>query len=39
LVYQLLWCLEFALPSARHIADTQQVCDALGVQLPKPFGN
>ena len=38
-VYQLLWCLEFAVPSPQHIFDTQQVCDALGVQLPKPFGD
>jgi aminoglycoside phosphotransferase (APT) family kinase protein len=39
LVYQLLWCLEFAVPSPQHISDTLQICDALGVQLPKPFGS
>jgi aminoglycoside phosphotransferase (APT) family kinase protein len=38
LIYQLLWCLEFALPSPQHRTDTQQVCDALGVRLPKLFG-
>jgi hypothetical protein len=37
LVYQLLWCLEFAEPSPVHIADTQQVCAALGVRMPKLF--
>ena len=39
LVYQLLWCLEFAVPSPEHISDTHQVCAALGIRLPRPFGN
>ena len=39
LVYQLLWCLEFAVPSPVHLSDTHQVCAALGVQLPRPFGD
>ncbi len=32
-VYQLFWCLEYAEPSAEHLADTQRVCGMLG--LPK----
>ncbi len=39
LVYQLLWCLEYGVPSPEHISDTRQVCAALGVQLPRPFGD
>lgn len=30
-VYQLLWCLEYAQPTARHLADTQALCSLLGV--------
>jgi fructosamine-3-kinase len=30
-VYQLLWCLEYARPTAEHLADTQQVCVELGL--------
>jgi hypothetical protein len=38
LIYQLLWCLEYAAPTAVHLADTQGVCEALGIRLPKRFG-
>lgn len=31
LVYQLLWCLEYAMPTPRHTADLQRVCHALGI--------
>jgi Ser/Thr protein kinase RdoA (MazF antagonist) len=37
LVYQLLWCLEFADPSPVHAADTAEVCAALGLPPPPPF--
>jgi fructosamine-3-kinase len=37
LIYQLLWCLEYAAPTAVHWADTQGVCEALGIRLPKTF--
>jgi aminoglycoside phosphotransferase (APT) family kinase protein len=30
-IYQLVWCLEYASPSAQHLMDTQQVCRALGL--------
>jgi aminoglycoside phosphotransferase (APT) family kinase protein len=30
-LYQLLWCLEYARPTPRHIADTAAVCAALGL--------
>jgi hygromycin-B 7''-O-kinase len=30
-LYQLLWCLEYARPTAEHIADTAAVCSALGI--------
>lgn len=30
-VYQLLWCLEYARPTARHLADTARVCAALDI--------
>lgn len=36
-VYQLLWCLEYAQPTARHLADTQQVCKELGVPPIESF--
>jgi aminoglycoside phosphotransferase (APT) family kinase protein len=36
-IYQLLWCLEYAAPTPLHLADTQAVCQALGVELPKEF--
>ena len=31
LVYQLLWCLEYALPTPRHRADLARVCEALNI--------
>jgi aminoglycoside phosphotransferase (APT) family kinase protein len=30
-VYQFLWCLEFAAPTPAHLADTQRLCQALGL--------
>jgi fructosamine-3-kinase len=30
-IYQLLWCLEFAQPTAKHLADTQRLCAQLGL--------
>jgi fructosamine-3-kinase len=30
-IYQLFWCLEYAQPSTKHIADTQQICALLGI--------
>ena len=30
-IYQLLWCLEYARPTAQHLADTQRVCAELGL--------
>lgn len=32
-IYQLLWCLEYARPTARHLADTQRVCAELGLSF------
>jgi fructosamine-3-kinase len=30
-IYQLFWCLEYAQPSPKHIADTHQICTLLGI--------
>ncbi len=30
-IYQLLWCLEYARPTAEHLADTQRLCRELGL--------
>ena len=30
-IYQLLWCLEYAMPTPRHRADLQRVCEELGI--------
>jgi fructosamine-3-kinase len=30
-IYQLLWCLEYAQPTAEHLADTQRLCAELGL--------
>ncbi|MGB8648350.1 MAG: phosphotransferase [Anaerolineae bacterium] len=30
-IYQLLWCLEYAQPTAEHLADTRRVCAELGL--------
>lgn len=34
LIYQLLWCLEYDVESARHAADTSDLCRRLGVKSP-----
>jgi aminoglycoside phosphotransferase (APT) family kinase protein len=36
-VYQLLWCLEVAWPTARHLADTRQVCQELSFPIIESF--
>ena len=36
-IYQLLWCLEYAQPTAQHHADTAAVCARLGIP-PVTFG-
>jgi aminoglycoside phosphotransferase (APT) family kinase protein len=36
-VYQLLWCLEYASETPKHLADTRRVCDELGVPPIKSF--
>jgi fructosamine-3-kinase len=36
-IYQLFWCLEYAQPSPKHIADTQQICKLLGIPLLNTF--
>jgi len=36
-IYQLFWCLEYAQSSPEHIADTQRVCQQLGIQPPEHF--
>ena len=36
-VYQLLWCLEFARPTAEHLADTQRLCVELGLPRLERF--
>jgi aminoglycoside phosphotransferase (APT) family kinase protein len=30
-IHQLLWCLEYAQPTAEHLADTQRLCTELGI--------
>jgi aminoglycoside phosphotransferase (APT) family kinase protein len=36
-VYQLLWCLEYARPTAEHLADTQRLCAELGLPRLERF--
>jgi fructosamine-3-kinase len=36
-VYQLLWCLEYAQPTAQHLADTQRLCAKLGLPCLERF--
>jgi fructosamine-3-kinase len=36
-IYQLLWCLEYARPTAEHLADTQRICRELGVPVVERF--
>jgi aminoglycoside phosphotransferase (APT) family kinase protein len=31
LIYQLLWCLEYAAATSRHIQDTRRICAELGI--------
>jgi len=38
LIYQLLWCLEYAAPTERHLRDTQWVCEQLGIPVITDFG-
>lgn len=37
-IYQLLWCLEYAQPTAKHLADTQRLCTELGLKRIEDFG-
>lgn len=37
LVYQFLWCLEYAKPTAEHLADTQHLCEELGLEHIEHF--
>jgi aminoglycoside phosphotransferase (APT) family kinase protein len=36
-IYQLLWCLEYARPTAEHLADTQRLCVELGLPCLERF--
>jgi fructosamine-3-kinase len=36
-VYQLLWCLEYADSTPKHLADTQRVCQELNIPLVTNF--
>lgn len=36
-IYQLLWCLEYAKPSAKHLADTNRLGRPLGLPLIERF--
>ncbi|NHZ72411.1 MAG: phosphotransferase [Aquificales bacterium] len=36
-IYQLFWCLEYAQPTVKHLADTQRVCEELGVPIIEHF--
>jgi Ser/Thr protein kinase RdoA (MazF antagonist) len=37
-IYQLLWCLEYAQPTVRHLTDTKRLCAELGLQPVEHFG-
>ena len=37
-IYQLLWCLEYARPTAQHHADTARICATLNIP-PVTFGS
>jgi len=37
LLYQLLWCFEYAENTAQHLADTQRLCKELGVKFEGRF--
>ncbi len=36
-IYQLLWCFEYARPTAEHLADTQRICKELGLPRLERF--
>ncbi len=36
-IYQLLWCLEYARPTAEHLVDTQRLCVELGLPCLERF--
>jgi fructosamine-3-kinase len=36
-IYQLLWCLEYARSTAKHLADTQRLCAELGLPCLERF--
>ena len=36
-IYQLLWCLEYARPTAEHLADTRRLCAELGLPALERF--
>jgi fructosamine-3-kinase len=36
-IYQLLWCLEYAQPTEKHLADTRQICKELGFPIIERF--
>ncbi len=36
-IYQLLWCLEYARSTAKHLADTQRVCQELRIPVIEYF--
>lgn len=37
-IYQFLWCLEYAMQTARHLADTNRLCETLGLPRIEHFG-
>jgi aminoglycoside phosphotransferase (APT) family kinase protein len=37
LVYQFLWCLEYARPTVEHLADTRRLCEELGIEPIEHF--
>jgi len=37
LIYQLLWCLEYARSTTKHLADTQRVCVEMGIPPMERF--
>ncbi len=36
-IYQLLWCLEYAAPTERHLRDTRRLCEQLGLPAVVSF--
>ena len=36
-IYQLLWCLEYARPTLKHLVDTQRLCAELGIPSVEHF--